>query len=245
MRVSAAVCCRSESLRRVSVVGRSRSGRRRVHASKHLDKPKHIQLEHSSKHLGSFSARPPLRPSTPSTTNSAMSPCPLLLRTASASSSSSSATLLLRRQIARSVPRAVRQPDEWSYPSKTGDNRPRRPFVNPDISETIPNEVARRAGSVCASPFGSWSSLLGVLSFARGVVRPDSGPLSPGRDDHARERLLLTPGAPASCRILRWRTLLMLRRRVRSREICWTLTSAPGSRQYPAVPSALGQPRPL
>lgn len=61
---------------------------------------------------------------------------------------SSSRVALQRRALAVSSPRALRQPDEWSYPSAKGDNRPRRPFLNPDVSETIPNEVARRAGLV-------------------------------------------------------------------------------------------------
>ena len=65
-----------------------------------------------------------------------------------AGAGSSSRPALQRRTLAFSHPRALRQPDEWAYPSAKGDNRPRRPFLNPDVSETIPNEVARRAGSV-------------------------------------------------------------------------------------------------
>lgn len=93
----------------------------------------------------------PMPPSTPllptlarrlsfgSTTSPAAS-----LRPSSSSSSSSSS----RRSISTSAPVAARRPDEWSYPSAEGDNKPRRPFLNPDVSDWIPNEVAIRAGCV-------------------------------------------------------------------------------------------------
>lgn len=80
---------------------------------------------------------------------------PTLARRLSFGSSQASSSLLpatssssSRRSISSSAPLCERRPDEWTYPSIEGDNKPRRPFLNPDISEKIPNEVAIRAGYV-------------------------------------------------------------------------------------------------
>ncbi|CED84638.1 Mitochondrial ribosomal protein S10 [Phaffia rhodozyma] len=71
---------------------------------------------------------------------------PFALRSLASNRSSISVAGLSARSFTSSPSFNVRQPNEWSYPSKDGDNKPRRPFLNPDVSELIPNKVAIRAG---------------------------------------------------------------------------------------------------
>lgn len=76
----------------------------------------------------------------------------LSLSSSSSTPSASSST----RSLSTTSRLLVRQPDEWTYPSKLGDNKPRRPFLNPDVTDQIPNVVAIRNGSVHLLPWQSY-----------------------------------------------------------------------------------------